>query len=65
VVESGTLIPNGETFHRVPQNVVRLPVPLSALRDETDFDLKSFLKDRIDSGKVRFFQSATYICDEW
>ena len=26
-MEKGELIPNGETFHRVPQSVIRLPIP--------------------------------------
>ncbi len=33
--ENGQLVPNGETFHRVPQSVVRLPIPLDALTLET------------------------------
>lgn len=64
-VDAGELIPNGETFHRVPQNVVRLPIPLAKLRDPSHFQLEEFIQERIDCGQIRFFQSATYICDEW
>jgi hypothetical protein len=63
--EAGELIPNGETFHRVPHNVIRLPVPLEALQQERAFDLTGFLRERIEQGQVRFYQMATYVCDEW
>jgi len=63
--ESGKLIPNGETFHRVPQNVIRLPIPLSALTSDTPFDLASNIESRISSGQIRFYQSGVYVCDEW
>ncbi|HEY8509738.1 MAG TPA: adenylyltransferase/cytidyltransferase family protein [Steroidobacteraceae bacterium] len=63
--ETGELIPNGETFHRVPQSVIRLPVPLDALMSETPFDLARFVDDRIREGQIRFYQSCVYVCDEW
>lgn len=63
--ESGKLIPNGETFHRVPQSVIRLPIPLSALISGTAFDLASSIERRIASGEIRFYQSGVYVCDEW
>ena len=64
-VEAGELIANGETFHRVPQNVVRLPIPLAALQSATAFDVTALIRQRIAAGQIRFFQSSTYICDEW
>jgi len=64
-VESGKLIPNGETFHRVPQSVIRLPIPLSALISVTAFDLAGNIERRISSGQVRFYQAGVYVCDEW
>lgn len=64
-VQEGSYIANGETFHRVPQNVVRLPIPLDALTSDEEFDLRSFVQSRIDQGQIRFLQAATYICDEW
>lgn len=63
--ESGRLIPNGETFHRVPQSVIRLPIPLEALTAEQPFDLAAFLEGRIREGQIRFYQSSVYVCDEW
>jgi cytidyltransferase-like protein len=63
--ESGQLIPNGETFHRVPQSVIRLPIPLDALTSDTPFDLGAFLDHRIREGQIRFYQSSVYVCDEW
>jgi cytidyltransferase-like protein len=63
--ESGPLIPNGETFHRVPQSVIRLPIPLDALIAETPFDLDAFIDRRIQEGQIRFYQSNVYVCDEW
>jgi cytidyltransferase-like protein len=63
--ESGQLIPNGETFHRVPQSVIRLPIPLEALLAEGEFDLAGELDRRIRAGQIRFFQSSVYVCDEW
>lgn len=63
--ESGRLIPNGETFHRVPHSVIRLPVRLEALKSETPFDLEEELDRRIKCGTIRYFQSSVYICDEW
>jgi len=63
--ESGKLIPNGETFHRVPQSVIRLPIPLSALTSATAFDLAASIDSRIASGQIRFYQSGVYVCDEW
>jgi cytidyltransferase-like protein len=63
--ETGELIPNGETFHRVPQSVIRLPLPLDALMSETPFDLAKFVDDRIREGQIRFYQSCVYVCDEW
>ena len=64
-VEAGDLIPNGETFHRVPQSVIRLPIPLPALLRDEPFDLTEFMKERIELGHIRFFQSGVYVCDEW
>lgn len=63
--DSGKLIPNGETFHRVPQSVIRLPIPLSALTSATAFDLAAGIESRIASGQIRFYQSGVYVCDEW
>lgn len=63
--ESGQLIPNGETFHRVPQSVIRLPIPLEALTADTPFDLAGYIDRRISEGQIRFFQSSVYVCDEW
>lgn len=62
---SGRMIPNGETFHRVPQSVIRLRIPLAALTGEAEFDLGAFVRERIDAGQIRFFQSSVYVCDEW
>lgn len=64
-VRSGTLIPNGETFHRVPQTVTRLPIPLSDLISADAFDLTAYVDTRIGSGQIRFYQSGVYVCDEW
>jgi len=64
-VARGELIPNGETFHRVPQSVIRLPVPLSALTAEQPFDIAGFVEQRIREGQIRFYQSSVYVCDEW
>lgn len=64
-VEKGEIIPNGETFHRVPLSVIRLPIPLAALRAEQPFELGPFIDRRIRDGNVRFFQSSVYVCDEW
>lgn len=63
--ESGQLIPNGETFHRVPQSVIRLPIPLDALLSGEEFDLAGEIDRRIRAGQIRFFQSSVYVCDEW
>lgn len=64
-VQNGELIPNGETFHRVPQSVIRLPIPLDALRSDLPFDIAGFIEQRIAAGQIRFFQSSVYVCDEW
>lgn len=64
-VESGKLIPNGETFHRVPQSVIRLPIPLHALISSAPFDLAAQLDKRISSGQIRFYPAGVYVCDEW
>lgn len=63
-VREGRMIPNGETFHRVPQSVIRLPIPLSELVEE-GFDLDTFVDERIKAGEIRFYQSNVYICDEY
>jgi len=63
--ESGQLLPNGETFHRVPQSVIRLPIPVEALFADAPFDLTGYLQRRIADGQVRFYQSSVYVCDEW
>ena len=63
--DSGQFIPNGETFHRVPQSVIRLPIPLDALTAEASFDLAAFIECRIREGQIRFYQSNVYVCDEW
>lgn len=63
--ESGQLIPNGETFHRVPQSVIRLPIPLQALTSDMPFDLSAYIEKRIASGQIRFYPSGVYVCDEW
>jgi cytidyltransferase-like protein len=62
-VQNGTMIPNGETFHRVPHSVIRLPIPLKML--STGFDMQEFLKKKIEKGAIRFYQSSVYVCDEW
>lgn len=63
--DSGQLIPNGETFHRVPQSVIRLPIPLESLLSGEAFDLAGEIDRRIRAGQIRFFQSSVYVCDEW
>jgi glycerol-3-phosphate cytidylyltransferase len=63
--DSGQFIPNGETFHRVPQSVIRLPIPLDALTADAPFDLDAFIERRIREGQIRFYQSNVYVCDEW
>jgi len=63
--ENGQLIPNGETFHRVRNSVIRLPIDLESLKSDLEFDLITDLECRINSGQIRFFQSSVYICDEW
>jgi hypothetical protein len=63
-VESGRLIPNGETFHRVPRSVIRLPIPLSALTAATPFDLAANIESRISAGQIRLYQPGVYVCDE-
>lgn len=63
--ETGELIPNGETFHRVPQSVVRLPISLGSLTADVAPDLTAIVRERIEAGAIRFFQSSVYLCDEW
>jgi cytidyltransferase-like protein len=63
--ESGRLIPNGETFHRVSQSVIRLPIPLDALTSNVPFNLAAHIEQRIATGQIRFFPSGVYVCDEW
>lgn len=63
--ESGKLIANGETFHRVPQSVIRLPIALESLLADTPLDLGVYLESRIAQGQIRFYQSSVYVCDEW
>jgi hypothetical protein len=63
--ESGELIPNGETFHRVPRSVIRLPIPLSALTSAQPFDLTASIESRIAAGQIRLYQPGVYVCDEW
>lgn len=63
--KSGQLIPNGETFHRVPQSVIRLPIPLRALTSDAPFDLGAYIEKRIAAGQIRFYPSGVYVCDEW
>lgn len=62
---SGKLIPNGETFHRVPQSVIRLPIPLANLMSGELFDLGAYIENSISSGQIRFYASSVYVCDEW
>ena len=64
--ESGQMIPNGETFHRVPQSVIRLPIPLRSVdvRRRPSTCRPSWI-ERISRGQIRFFQSSVYVCDEW
>lgn len=64
-VREGRMIPNGETFHRVPQSVIRFPIPLEELRSDVPFDITDEIERRIQGGKIRFFQSGVYVCDEW
>ncbi|HEY6642289.1 adenylyltransferase/cytidyltransferase family protein [Povalibacter sp.] len=63
--ESGKFIPNGETFHRVPQSIIRMPIPLNALLQDEPFDLAAYVEQRIVEGQIRFYQSSVYVCDEW
>lgn len=64
-VKEGRLIPNGETFHRVPQSVIRLPIALEDLKSNTPFDIAKLIQERIATGQIRFYQSSVYVCDEW
>jgi cytidyltransferase-like protein len=63
--ETGELIQNGETFHRVPQSVVRLPITLESLTANSAPDLTAIVRERIEAGAIRFFQASVYLCDEW
>lgn len=60
---AGKMIPNGETFHRVPQNVIRFPIPIKDL--EEGFDMAERIRAKIDAGMIRFYQTPVYVCDEW
>lgn len=61
--KEGKMIPNGETFHRVPQSVIRLPVPLESLK--AGFIMREYVQRLIKENKIRFYQSSVYVCNEW
>lgn len=53
--KTGQMIPNGETFHRLPFCVIRIPIALASLRSG-DLDLHAELKVRFAAGQVRFLR---------
>jgi cytidyltransferase-like protein len=63
MIQRGQTIANGETWHRLPYNVINFRVMLSDLMPGTDFD--QIIQDLIKSNNIRFYSSNVYNCDEW
>lgn len=63
LIKDGRTIGNGETWHRLPYNVINFRTSLSDLQSGTDID--HVMKNLIESSNIRFYSSSVYTCDEW
>ena len=63
LIKDGRTTANGETWHRLPYNVINFCVLLSDLRSGTDISL--IIKNLVESGNIRFYSSNVYTCNEW
>lgn len=63
LIKNGETTENGETWHRLPYNVINFRISLSDLQSGTDID--QIIKNLIASSNIRFYSSNVYTCDEW
>lgn len=63
LIQNKKIIPNGETWHRLPFYVINFPVALEMLMEY--FDIKQYLDELIKSNKVRYYPNVVYSCNEW
>ena len=63
LIKDGRTTGNGETWHRLPYNVINFRVSLSDLQSGADID--QIIKNLIESSNIRFYSSSVYTCDEW
>jgi rfaE bifunctional protein nucleotidyltransferase chain/domain len=57
------MIPNGETWHRLPYHIINFEVPLRDLIEGVD--INSRIDELVGSNGVRFYSSNVYSCNEW
>jgi len=62
-VVSKEMIPNGETWHKPPYNIVNFKLKLKELK--TGVDIEDKINKMIEANNVRYYQSGVYSCDEW
>ncbi len=63
LIKDGCTIANGETWHRMPYNIINFHVTLLDL--QLGADINQIIENLIDSGNIRFYSSNVYTCDEW
>lgn len=63
LVKEGKIIKNGETWHRLPFNIINLKIPLEKLKDQ--FNIEEWILQLVDSNEIRFYPSSIYTCNEW
>ncbi len=63
LVKSNKMIPNGETWHKPPYNIVNFKLKLKELK--TGVDIEDKINKMIEANNVRYYQSGVYSCDEW
>lgn len=63
LIRNRNTIPNGETWHQLPFNIINFSVPLTDLINGFDIDKK--INDMLNLNNIRYFPTGVYKCNEW
>lgn len=63
LIRNNQTIPNGETWHQLPYNIINFNVTLNDLK--SGFDINQRIDDMLQDNNIRYFSTGVYNCNEW
>lgn len=63
LIKNNQTIPNGETWHQLPFNIINFNVTLDDL--VVGFDIKKRIDSMLKNNNIRYFSTGVYNCNEW